>query len=340
MDNKYNHVDPKTIEKLFKICGKGNVIYEKELLENYACDESNKLLCHAPEIVVKPKNAEQVSKIMELANESLIPVTPRGAGSGIAGAAIPIFGGILLSLERMNKIIEIDRVNRVAIVEPGVITNDLCKKVSEEGLFYAGYPMSVGASSIGGNVATNAGGGKVIKYGNTRKHILGLEVVLPTGEILEIGGKFRKSTWGYDLLNLLIGSEGTLGIFTKIVVNLIPLPGMTVDLLAPFRNIEEAVSAFTNSIISSKSVPVSVEFMDKVSVDATTSYLNTNLPLQNEAEAYLLITVEGDTKEKLEDLYEKVGTTLLQMGALDVFIADNKTNSEKIWLVRREIQRG
>ncbi len=338
--NEYNQVSPEIVDKLIKVCGQNNVIYDRDLLGHYACDEGNKHFCHTPEVVVKPQNSDQVSKIMKIANEHIIPVTPRGAGSGIAGAAIPIYGGILLSTEKMNKILEIDTINRIAVVEPGVVTNELCKKVLEKGLFYAGYPMSVGASFIGGNVATNAGGGKVIKYGNTRKHILGLEVVLATGEILNIGGKFRKSTWGYDLLDLMIGSEGTLGIFTKIIVNLIPPPSKTADILAPFKTIDEAIHAFASSIVSSKSIPISVEFMDKISVMATTEYLNTTLPLQDRAEAFLLITIEGRTKEELEILYEKIGTTLLHTGALDVFIADNKANSEKIWSVRREVLEG
>lgn len=334
----YGKVDAEIVKKIREICGERDVIYEDtEKLKSYACDESGKIFCKAPEVVVKPESAEEISKIMRLANEYLIPVTPRGAGSGLAGAAIPLYGGIVLSMEKMNRILEIDKINRVAVVEPGVITNDLCKKVEEEGLYYAGYPMSVGVSTIGGNVATNAGGSKVIKYGSTRKHVLGAEVVLPTGEILRLGGKRRKETWGYDLLNLLIGSEGTLCIFTKLILNLIPMPKKSVDLLVPFRSIEDAIEAVKEIFLEAKIVPTAIEFIDKTSMDTASDYLKLSLPLQDESQAFLIIQVEGGSRTELEDTYEKVGKACLKSGALDVFIADNKTNSEKIWRIRKEI---
>ncbi|MBC7331101.1 MAG: FAD-binding oxidoreductase [Synergistetes bacterium] len=334
----YGKIDIEIIEKLIEICGEGDVIYKnEEKLENYACDESGKIFCNPPEVVVKPENTGEVSKIMKLANVYHIPVTPRGAGSGLAGAAIPLYGGIVISMEKMNRILEIDKTNRVAVVEPGVITNDLCRKVEEEGLYYAGYPMSVGLSSIGGNVATNAGGSKVIKYGSTRKHVLGAEVVLPTGEVLNLGGKRRKETWGYDLLDLLIGSEGTLCIFTKLILNLLPLPKGTVDLLVPFRNIEEAIEAVKALFLEAKVLPTAIEFMDKTSVDIASQFLNFSLPLQGNAQAFLIIQIEERSKKELEEAYEKVGKSCLKNKALDVFVADNKTNSEKIWRIRREL---
>ena len=341
MANKYNKVTPEIVEKLKKICGNNNVIYDNvEKLEPYSRDETGNLFAHMPDIVVKPESTEQVSKIMKLANENNIPVTPRGAGSGVAGAAIPLHGGIVLSVEKMNKILEIDKVDRVAIVEPGVVTNDLCNKVAEEELLYAGYPMSVETSFIGGNVATNAGGSKVVKYGNTRKHVLGLEVVLPNGGILELGGRIRKETWGYDLMDLMIGSEGTLGIFTKIILNLIPAPGKTVSLLVPFDSIKKTIDAVSNVIIAMKTLPVAVEFIDKLSVELITKYLNTTIPFQEKAEAYLIIQVEGNSKEELEELYERAGEACIENGAMDVFVADNRTTSENIWKVRREFAEG
>ena len=341
MEKDYGTITAEIIEGLRQIAGEKNVIFDdREKLEDYAADEAGKIFGHMPEVVVKPESTEQLSKIMKLANENRIPVTPRGAGSGIAGAAVPLYGGIVLSMERMNKIIEIDKVNRVAVVESGVITNELCQKVLEEGMMYAGYPMSIETSFIGGNVATNAGGGKVIKYGNTRKHILGLEVVLPTGEVIELGGKFRKDTWGYNLLHLIIGSEGTLGIVTKVVVNLVSSAGKTVDLLVPFGAVETAVNAVADVIVTGGVLPVAVEFMDKLSVDLTTKYLNTTIPFQDKAEAYLIIQLDGETIEQLEDLYEKVGEILLNNDAMDVFVADNRTDSENIWKVRQEFAEG
>ncbi len=334
---KYGKITKEIVKKLREICGENDVIYEdKERLESYACDESGKPFCRMPDVVAKPESAEEVSKIMKLANEYLIPVTPRGAGSGVAGAAIPLYGGILMSMEKMNRILEIDKVNRVAVVEPGVVTNDLCKKVAEEGLYYAGYPMSVATSFIGGNVATNAGGSKVVKYGSTRKHVLGVEVVLPTGEIIQLGGKRRKETWGYDLLDLLIGSEGTLGIFTKIILNLMPSPGKVADLLVPFDSVERAIDAVANIVVAAKTLPVAVELMDKISVDIATWYLNTSLPLQEKAGAYLIIQLEASSQRELEDIYERAGDACLESGALEVFVADNPITSESIWRIRRE----
>ena len=341
MEKDYGVITTEIIEGLREIVGEKNVIFDdKEKLENYAADEAGKIFGHMPEVAVNPESTEQVSKIMRLANKNKTPVTPRAAGSGLAGAAVPLYGGIVLSVERMNKILEIDKVNRVAVAESGVITNELCQKVLEEGMMYAGYPMSIETSFISGNVATNAGGGKVIRYGNTRKHILGLEVVLPTGDVIELGGKFRKDTWGYNLLNLMIGSEGTLGIFTKIIINLVPSAGKTVDLLVPFGDVDTAVNAVANVIVSAGVLPVSVEFMDKLSVDLTTKYLNTTIPFQDKAEAYLIIQLDSESKEGLENLYEKVGEACLNNDALDVFVAESRTDSENIWRVRQEFAEG
>ncbi|WP_291492371.1 FAD-linked oxidase C-terminal domain-containing protein [Desulfurella sp.] len=332
---KYNKVTTELANKFKHICGEKNVIYDnKEELFNYAYDESGKLFAHMPEIVVKPQNTEQVSKIMKLANENIIPVTPRAAGSGVAGAAIPLKGGIVLSVEKMNKILEINTIDRVAVVEPAVVTNELCERVLEEGLLYAGYPMSVEMSFIGGNVATNAGGDKVIKYGNTRKHVLGLEVVLANGSILNLGGRIRKQTWGYDLLDLMIGSEGTLGIFTKIILNLLPAPGKSATLLVPFDNVEKTTQAVSNIIIAIRKLPLKVEFMDKLSVELSAKYLNTTIPFQDKAKAYLIIEVDGNSQQELEDTYQKAGEACLKNGALDVFIGDDRKSAENIWRVR------
>ena len=335
---EYNKVTPKTVEKIKKILKNENlVIYQdEENLKSYSNDESGgEYYAHMPDLVVKPETKEQISEIVKLCNEEHIPITPRGAGSGLAGANIPIYGGIVISLERMNNIIEIDTKNLVAVVEPGVVTNDLCRIVSEKGLYYAGYPMSVETSFIGGNVATNAGGSKVIKYGNTGHHILGLEVVMPDGEIIEYGGKRRKDSSGYNLLHLFIGSEGTLGIFTKIYVNLIPQPGKVVDLLVPFESIEKAIENVAPLMRETKVLPSAIEFIDKESIRYASKYTGMKLPYQDEVESYLIIQYEGNNLRELEDIYEKSGLTLQKNGAKDVFIADNRTNSEKIWRMRR-----
>ncbi len=336
--NEYRKITPKIAENIVKILGNESlVIYkDKENLSSYSNDESGgEYYAHLPDVVVKPETKEQISNIVKLANDENIPITPRGAGSGLAGGAIPMLGGIVISLERMNKVLEIDTENLVAVVEPGVVTNDLCRLVSEKGLYYAGYPMSVETSFIGGNVATNAGGSKVVKYGNTGHHILGLEVVMPDGEIVEYGGKRRKDSSGYNMLQLFIGSEGTLGIFTKIYVNLIPQPGKVVDLLVPFESIEKAIRSVGLLITESKTLPSGIEFIDKRSIYYASKYTGMKLPYQDEVDSYLIVQYEAMSLEEVERLYEKGGKTLQKNGAKDVFIADNRTNSEKIWRMRR-----
>ena len=331
----FNKVDERIIDKLIEICGTNDVLIEEEELERYSQDESGRFYAHMPEVVIRAENTEEISKVLKLANENLIPVTPRGAGSGVVGGAVPVYGGILLSLEKMNQILEIDKVNLVAIAEPGVVTNDLCKKVAEEGLFYPGYPMSVETSFLGGNVATNAGGSKVIKYGNTGHHILGLEVVFPSGEVLPLGGKRRKDSSGYNLLNLMVGSEGTLGVFSKITVNLIPLPLYTVDLLVPFSTVESAIQTVPEVIRESKVLPCAVEFLDRLSVELASIYTKCRWEYQEQAEAYLLIQFDGNSKVQLEESYIRAGEACLKFGALEVFVAENPFASERLWRLRR-----
>ena len=249
MMTRYGKVTKAIYDELRAVTGPGGVVMDESVqVYNYAWDHAGRVWWNMPEAVVKPSTTQQVSDIMKIASRERIPVTPRGAGSGLNGGAVPLAGGIVLSLERMNKILEIDPVNRVAVVEPGVVTNDLCRAAAEHGFLYAGYPMSTETSFIGGNFATNAGGGKVIRYGNTRRHILGAEVVLPSGEVLELGGRYRKDTSGYSLLNLLVGSEGTLAIATKLIVNLEPKPGKTVNLLPCYPTLASLVESVAKVI--------------------------------------------------------------------------------------------
>ncbi|MGI6790683.1 FAD-binding oxidoreductase, partial [Aminivibrio sp.] len=271
---RYGKITPEILEEIQAAAGTKNVVAgDPDALESYASDEAGIMFRSMPDAVVKAENTEQAAAVMKVASKYRIPVTPRGAGSGLAGAAVPLCGGIVLSLEKMNRILEIDPVNRVAVVEPGVVTNELCKAVAEHGFLYAGYPMSTETSFIGGNVATNAGGGKVIRYGNTRRHVLGLEVVLPSGMVLNLGGRIRKDTWGYSLMQLMVGSEGTLGIITKVIVNLEPLPGKTVNLLAAFPDLDSAVHSVARVVRTGISV-ISCELLDKISVDITTKHVN------------------------------------------------------------------
>ena len=334
---RYGKITPEILREIQEAAGAKNVVAgDPEALESYASDEAGIMFTSMPDAVVKAESAEQVAAVMKVASKYKIPVTPRGAGSGLAGAAVPLCGGIVLSLEKMNRILEIDPVNRVAVVEPGVVTNELCKAVAEEGFLYAGYPMSTETSFIGGNVATNAGGGKVIRYGNTRRHVLGLEVVLPTGTVLNLGGRIRKDTWGYSLMQLMVGSEGTLGIITKVIVNLEPKPGKTVNLLVAFPDLDTAVDSVAKVVRTGISV-ISCELMDKLSVNIAASHVNTELPYQDRADAFLLIQIEGDSDERLEEGYEKVGTLCLENGALEVFVAESRTESGMIWNIRQNL---
>ena len=318
--------------------GDKNVIYDDpDKMETYAHDEvADKRMYRMPEVVVKPATAGEISQIMKLANRERIPVTPRGAGSGLSGGAVPAFGGILLSVERMNRILEIDRQNMVAVVEPGVVTNLINEAIKEDGLFYAGYPMSVETCFIGGNVAENAGGGKAIKYGVTGRYVMGLEVVLPTGEIITLGGKRVKDVVGYDLIHLMVGSEGTLGIFTQITLKLLPLPIAKVDLLVLFKDVAAAMAMVPVIMTNGRIIPTAIEFMDRLSLQTTCKYLNEELPYE-EAGATLLIEVDGSSEQQVEQEYETIGKLCMEHGAIEVYVALNHTTQERVWAVRRNI---
>ncbi len=334
----YNPVTDKIADELRKIVGEKYVIFkDSEKLEPYSHDEiPGKDYAHMPEVVVRPRTKEEISSIMKLANREMVPITPRGAGSGLSGGAVPIKGGILLSVDRMNSILEIDRENLMIVVEPGVVANEINEAIREFGLFYAGYPMSLETCFIGGNVAENAGGGKAVKYGVTSRYVLGLETVMPTGEIVEFGGKLLKDVTGYNMVQLMIGSEGTLGLFTKIILKLVPLPKAQVDLLCLFKSSEEAIAAVPKIMTTAGITPTSIEYMDKDSVQAACQYLNENIPYQK-AGAMLLITVDGTDKQQVEKDYELVGELCIKEGAIEVYVADNSTTSERIWKVRRNI---
>jgi len=334
----YNKISPDIITELKNILGARFVVYDDpEKLEPYSHDEiAEKAYAHMPDVVVKPRTADEIAAIMKLANRANIPVTPRGAGSGLSGGAVPLHGGILMSSERMNEILEIDTENMVAVVEPGVITNDLNNKLKDDGLWFAGYPMSLESCFIGGNVAENAGGGKAVKYGVTERYIIGLELVTPEGNIISLGGKIVKNVVGYDLIKLMVGSEGTLGIFTKIFIRLQPLPTGRVDLLVPFKDAETAIKMVPTIMTMGRIIPTAVEFMDQLSFQTSYKYLNEHLP-HEDAGAMLLIEVDGNNAEQLEKEYEKIGELCLDNGAIDVFVADNVTTQERVWSIRRNI---
>jgi glycolate oxidase len=337
-ETKYKVLTPEIAKQLADIVGEKYLIYnDPENLEVFSHDEIPGFKYrHLPEAVVRPESTEEIVAVLKLANREMIPVTPRGAGSGLSGGAVPIHGGIVILADRMNKIIEIDTKNMMITVEPGVVSNEINECLKEYGLFYAGYPMSLETCFIGGNVAENAGGGKAVKYGVTSRYVLGLEVVTPTGEVVQLGGKLIKNVTGYDLIQLMIGSEGTLGFFTKIILKLMPLPKVQADLLCLFETIEEAIGLVPRIITETGVVPTSIEFMDQASVITACNYLNETIPYEN-CGAMLLLTFDGSDIEQVEKDYEAVGKFIEKNNVQEIYVADNPTTSERIWKIRRNI---
>jgi glycolate oxidase len=334
----YRPVSPAILAELREIAGEQYVIAgDAAGLTDYAHDEvAGAEYAHLPEAVVRPRTAAEIAAILRLANREMVPVTPRGAGSGLSGGAVPVRGGIVLATDRMNRILEIDRANLVAVVEPGVVTNDVNEAVKEYGLFYAGYPMSTETCFVGGNIAENAGGGRAIKYGVTGRYVLGLEVVLPTGEIVQMGGKRLKDVTGYDLVHLLVGSEGTLGVVTRAILKLVPLPLERVVLLLPFPDVQSAIDVVPLIMTEGHVIPSAVEFMDALSVETTYRYVGEAPPARNIG-AMLLIEVDGSSAAEVEREYNAIVDLCLAHGALDAFLADTPAKQRQMWKPRQSI---
>ncbi len=333
---RHTKVTHAIIEELCALLGAFNVIVDAERMEAYSHDETSaEEYGHMPEVVVTPTSTSQVAKVVKLANRKKLPITPRGAGSGLSGGAIPVYGGIVVSLEKMNHVLEIDYPNMTMTVETGIVTNEINNLIKERGLFYAGYPMSLETCFLGGNIAENAGGGKAVKYGVTSRYILGIELVTPTGEVVQLGGKLAKDVTGYDLTHLVVGSEGTLGIVTTAIIKLIGLPKAKSDLLVLFKTPAEAVACVPEIIVTG-TIPTSVEFMDKLSVETSCGYLNESLPSES-CGAMLLIEMDGPNAERVDADAELVGDLCMEKGAIEVYMADNRTTQERVWSVRRNI---
>jgi len=329
---KYNKVTDEIIRRLKDIVGDENILSEH--LMDYGHDETHILDWVPPEVVVKPRNRTEVSDILKLANQEIIPVTPRGGGTGLSGGAVPIYGGIVLSLERMNKILEIDEENFLAVLEPGVILAELYKAVEDRGLYYPVYPEEEGAT-IGGNVATNAAGMKAVKYGVTRNYIMGLEAVLPNGTVMETGGKYVKNSTGYNLTQLLVGSEGTLAVVTKIILKLIKRPKNRCYLIPTFESLEGAIGTVPK-ILKEGIVPVAIEFMVGIAMQLCQNYTGIKLPIP-EAPNYLIIIIESDSETELANLTKRVNAICLDNGASDVFIVDAEKDMKKVSDVRAKL---
>ncbi|MTI47082.1 FAD-binding oxidoreductase [Sporosalibacterium faouarense] len=326
----FKKVDKNDIDYLISVCEQDRVFIENEINEDYSHDELAGIHKY-PEVLVQAKNTEEVSKIMKYAYDNNIPVTPRGQGTGLVGGSVSLHGGIMLDMSKMNEILEIDEENLTLTVEPGVLLMEISKFVEDRDLFYPPDPGEKSAT-IGGNINTNAGGMRAVKYGVTRDFVRGLEVVLSNGEIMEIGGKVVKNSSGYSLKDLMVGSEGTLGIVTKAVLKLLPLPKKAISLLIPFPNLEMAIETVPK-IIKSKVIPTAIEYMVKDVILASEEFLGKKFP-DNSSDAYLLLTFDGNSKEEIEQVYEKVAHICLDAGALDVLISNTQERQDSIWSAR------
>ncbi len=284
-----------------------------------------------PDAMVEVLSTEEVSKIMAYAHKNNIPVVVRGSGTGLVGASVPIHGGIMINMTKMNRILEIDEENLTLTVEPGVLLMEIGKFVEEHDLFYPPDPGEKSAT-IGGNISTNAGGMRAVKYGVTRDYIRGLEIVLPDGKVIQVGGKVVKNSSGYSIKDLVCGAEGTLAIVTKAILKLLPLPKKAISLLIPFPNLEMAINTVPK-IIKSKAIPTAIEFMQREVILAAEKFLGKKFP-DNSSDAYLLLTFDGNTKEDIEKDYEKVADICLEEGALDVYISDTDERKEAVWSAR------
>jgi len=324
-------LDAEIIDEITKIVGKENTLASPEERKCYSYDARTDGAI--PDLVVFPSSANEVSQILILANKYHFPVIPRGQGSGLTGGSVPINGGVVITFTRMNKILEIDTKNLVAIVEPGVITFVFQEEVAKHGLFYPPDPASYKYSSIGGNVAECSGGPNSMKYGVTRDYVLGLEVVKATGEIIATGVKTMKGVVGYDLTRLFVGSEGTLGVITKIILKLIPAPEAKATILALFKKVEDTAEA-VSGIVAAKIVPSTIEFMDRASIRCSEQANPMGIP--EDIEGLLLIEIDGNA-DSIESLAEKIRTVLIAHNAAEVTLTQDPDEADKLWQARRVV---
>ena len=315
------------------IVGEEHVRLDEESLIKYGTDALKR--GRPADLVVFPAHTEEVAAAVRVCAEHRVPIVPRGAGTGYTGGAVPTSGGVVIALDRMNRILEIDETNLLAVVEPNVITGDLQDAVEKVGLFYPPDPASLRQSVIGGNVAECAGGPRAFKYGTTKQYVLGLEAVLPTGEIVETGGKVVKNVVGYDLTHLLVGSEGTLAIITKIILRLVPKPPVQATLRATFTSVEAAVDGVT-AITRARVVPAAVELIDGASLEAVARYLQVRSLAPEGTAAILLVEVDG-VPAAVEDEASRVEQALTSAGATEILRARNDEERHELWRVRREL---
>jgi glycolate oxidase len=333
---KIGGIDPKLLDTFRTIVGADHVITARDSLGPYSHDETEELV-YLPDAVLKPRTAEEVSAVLRICNVQRIPVTPRGAGTGLSGGALPQLGGVVISTERMNTIIDIDERNGQVTTEPGVITEVLQDTVRARGLFYPPDPASRGSCFIGGNIAENSGGPKAVKYGVVKDYVLNLELVLPSGDIIWTGANVLKNSTGYNLTQLVVGSEGTLGIVTKIVLRLIPMPRYDLLMLVPFPSLERAGEAVA-AIFRAGFTPSALELVEEDALRITADYLDTALHVPEDIEAHLLIEVDGNDQAMLMKDMEAIAGLLGEYGAGDdVLLAEDAAQKAELWKVRRRV---
>ena len=309
----------------------GRVYSAQAISTDYDHDEMTIYGHYLPEAVLQAQSTEEISAVLGYCNRRNIPVTPRGAGTGLCGGCVAKEGGIVLSTERMKRVLEVDTRNMTATVEPGVLLMEFPKALEGTGLFYPPDPGEKTAT-MGGNAMTNAGGMRAVRYGVTRDYVLGMEVVLANGDILTLGGKNVKTSSGYSLIDLMVGSEGTLGILTKLTVKLVPEPKANVSLLIPFDNLEACIEAVPE-VLACGCEPTAVEFMEREVIACAETYLGKQFP-DTSAAAYLLVRLDGAGNEALQPMIERLTDTALGLGARDVLLADTDERKESIWNAR------
>ncbi|HEX6335204.1 MAG TPA: FAD-linked oxidase C-terminal domain-containing protein [Flavisolibacter sp.] len=324
------------LETFRSITGSSYVLTDEEVLHAYAHDETEDLH-YPPDVVIRPGSADEISAILKVCNEHRIPVTPRGAGTGLSGGALPHLGGVLLSVERLNRIIDIDERNLQVTTEPGVITEVLQDAVKEKGLFYPPDPSSRGSCMIGGNIAENSGGPKAVKYGVVKDYVLNLEVVLPTGEIIWTGANVLKNATGYNLTQLVVGSEGTLGIVTKAVLKLIPLPKYDLLMLVPFPDAENACAA-VSAIFRAGYTPSAMEFMERDALEWVMRFVDdSGVTIADNVQAHLLIEVDGNDVDVLMKDIEGISEIVMQFDCGDILFAEDAQQKAALWKMRRRV---
>ncbi|MDD3117795.1 MAG: FAD-binding oxidoreductase [Victivallales bacterium] len=328
--NDFNKLDAADMAFFQQLCGEKRAVPGATVNDDYCHDELAGIH-RRPEILLQPATTDEVAAIMRYASAHRLPVTPRGQGTGLVGGAVPLYGGILLDLSGMNRILELDEANLTLTVESGVLLMDVIKFVEEKGLFYPPDPGEKSAT-IGGNINTNAGGMRAVKYGVTRDYVRGLEVVLADGRVIELGGKVVKTSSGYSLKDLLVGSEGTLGVVTKVILRLLPLPRRKLSLLVPFPTLDQAIDTVPQ-IVKSRTIPTAVEFMQREVILAAEQFLGRKFP-DKSADAYLLLTFDGNSREEIEQSYHEVAEICLAAGAIDAFISNTEERNEAIWSAR------